>query len=88
MATTNYGFTLLTGADTAGYNSINTLITSIDTSLYARVAVPGMIMLNSTTASIPTGWVKLSASTTPTLSDMNTAFGTPPGTVTWIMKSA
>jgi hypothetical protein len=48
MATSNYGFTLLTGADTAGYNSINTLITSIDTSLYARVAVPGMIMLNAT----------------------------------------
>ena len=87
MATTNYGFTLLTGADTAGYNSINTLITSIDTSLYTRVAVPGMIMLKAT-ATVPTGWVALSASTTPTLSDMNTAFGTPPGTVTWIMKSA
>ena len=88
MATPNYGFTLLTGADTAGYNSINTLITSIDTSLYASVAVPGMIMLNSTTASIPIGWVALSASTTPTLADMNAAFGTPPGVVTWIMKSA
>ena len=87
MATTNYGFTLLTGADTAGYNSINTLITSIDTSLYARVAVPGMIMLNAT-ATVPTGWAALSASTSPTLSAMNTAFGTPPGTVTWIMKSA
>ena len=87
MATTNYGFTLLTGADTAGYNSINTLITSIDTSLYTRVAVPGMIMLNAT-ATAPTGWVLLSASTSPTLSDMNTAFGTPPGVVRWIMKSA
>lgn len=87
MATTNYGFTLLTGADTAGYNSINTLITSIDTSLYTRVAVPGMIMLNAT-ATIPTGWQALSASTSPTLAAMNTAFGTPPGTVTWIKKSA
>ena len=87
MATPNYGFTLLTGADTAGYNSINTLITSIDTSLYARVAVPGMIMLNAT-ATVPMGWVALSASTTPTLADMNAAFGTPPGVVTWIMKSA
>jgi hypothetical protein len=87
MATTHYSFTLLTGADTAGYNSINTLITSIDTSLYTRVAVPGMIMLNAT-ATIPTGWAALTSLTSPTLSDMNTAFGTPPGTVTWIKKSA
>lgn len=73
MATTNYGFTLLTGSDIAGYNSINTLITSIDTNLYARVAVPGMIMVfDSSIGSTPTGWTSLGTSITssglPTLS--------------------
>lgn len=33
MATTNFTFTTLTGTETAGWNSINTLITSIDSKL-------------------------------------------------------
>lgn len=33
MATANFNFTTLTGTETAGWNSINTLITSIDTQL-------------------------------------------------------
>lgn len=37
MATDNFGFTTLLGTDTAGYNTINTLITSIDTVLKDRV---------------------------------------------------
>jgi hypothetical protein len=86
MATSNFAFTQLTGSDTAGYNSINGLITDIDNKLYARVAVPGMIMLWAT-GTVPTGWVALSASTTPTLASMNAALGTPPGSVVWIMKS-
>lgn len=73
MATTNYGFTLLSGSDQAGYNSINTLITSIDNNLYTRVAVPGMIMVFDTSVgSAPTGWtnkgVSISGSGLPTLS--------------------
>lgn len=35
MATANFTFTTLTGTETAGWNSINTLITSIDTQLNA-----------------------------------------------------
>ena len=86
MATSNFAFNQLSGSDTAGYNSINGLITDIDNKLYARVAVPGMIMLWAT-GTVPTGWVALSASTTPTLASMNAALGTPPGSVVWIMKS-
>lgn len=37
MATTNYLFTTLTGTETAGYTSINTLISSIDTQLNKRI---------------------------------------------------
>ena len=63
MATTNYGFTLLQGSDIAGYNSINTLITSIDTNMYTRVAKPGMIMVfDSSIGSTPTGWTSLGTS--------------------------
>lgn len=87
MATNNFDFLQLNGADTAGYNSINSLITDIDNKLYARVAVPGMIMLWAS-GTVPTGWEELSASTTPTLSDMNTALGTPPGSVKWIKKAS
>ena len=35
MATANFTFTTLTGTETAGWNSINTLLTSIDTQLNA-----------------------------------------------------
>lgn len=85
MATNNFGFLQLAGTDTAGYNSINALITDIDNKIYQRVAVPGMIMLWAG-AAVPAGWEELTASTTPTLSAMNTALGTPPGTVKWIKK--
>lgn len=37
MATTNFDFTTLSGSETAGYTSINTLINSIDTMLKQRV---------------------------------------------------
>jgi hypothetical protein len=48
MATSNFNFLQLAGSDTAGYNSINGLITDIDNKLYARVAVPGMISILNT----------------------------------------
>jgi hypothetical protein len=66
MATSNFGFTLLTGSDKAGWNSINSLITSIDNQMYARAVVPGMIMIwDTTSGSVPTGWT-----------DVTTALGT------------
>lgn len=51
--TTNYGFKTIAGADTAGYTSINSVITSIDTELkdhftYMILVYPG--------ATAPTGW--------------------------------
>jgi len=56
MATSNFSFLQLSGSDTAGYNSINALITDIDNKVYARVAVPGMVILWRTAAgSVPTG---------------------------------
>jgi hypothetical protein len=85
MATTNFGFAELSGSGLAGYNGINSLIVDIDTKLYQRVAVPGMIMLWAT-GSVPTGWEELTGATTPSSTDMNNALGTPPGTVKWIKK--
>lgn len=63
MATSNFNFTLLSGSDQAGYNSINTLVTSIDVELYTRVAKPGMIMVHDTSiGTAPTGWTNLGTS--------------------------
>lgn len=70
MATSNFGFLQLLGSDTAGYNSINSLITDIDTKIYQRVAVPGMTMIWDTSdGSVPTGWTSLGTTVTglPTL---------------------
>lgn len=70
MATDNFGFLELTGSNTAGYNSINALITSIDNELYNRVAKPGMIMMWDTGDNpLPTGWSSLGNTVTglPTL---------------------
>jgi hypothetical protein len=38
MATTNFTFTTFTGSETAGWNSINTIINSIDAQLYAKAS--------------------------------------------------
>jgi hypothetical protein len=63
VATTNYNFLQLNGSDTAGYNSINALITDIDNKLYTRVAVPGMIVLwDTSSGAVPTGWSSLTNS--------------------------
>lgn len=87
MATNNFGFLQLTGSDTAGHNSINALITSIDTELATKGIVSGMIMLHAG-PSTPPGWVALNNTTptTPSLQDMITAFGTPPSPAYWIKK--
>lgn len=63
MATSNFNFLQLAGSDTAGYNSINALITDIDNKVYARVAVPGMIIIwDTSSGAVPTGWTSLTNS--------------------------
>lgn len=65
MATSNFSLLQLSGSDTAGYNSINSLITDIDNKLYARVAVPGMVMLwRSAAGAVPTGWTDVTSTLT------------------------
>jgi len=65
MATNNFNLLQLSGSDTAGYNSINALITDIDNKLYARVAVPGMVMMWRTAAgAVPTGWTDVTSTLT------------------------
>ena len=71
--TSNFSFSTLGSADTAGYGTINELITSIDTSLYTRVAKPGMIMVHDTSiGGVPTSWTNkgtsIAGSGLPTLS--------------------
>ena len=65
MATNNFSFLHLNGSDIAGFNSINALITDIDTKLDTRVTEPGMVMMWRTAAgSIPTGWTDVTAALT------------------------
>jgi hypothetical protein len=80
MATSNFALLQLSGSDTAGYNSINSLITDIDNKLYARVAVPGMIMVFQGGAA-PTGWADYTSS-------MSGSGVTLPAGHIWIRKSA
>ena len=61
--TTNFSITLLNGSDTAGYSSINTIIQSIDTALFRKTNVMGMVMIYDDVATIPAGWVPLTAVT-------------------------
>ena len=62
-STTNYNFTLLNGSDTAGYSSINTVITSIDNALQYKTNITGMIMVFDSSVysppAAPTGWANL-----------------------------
>lgn len=66
--TTNFSFTRLEGTDKAGYNSINTLIDSIDIILNPIMPPIGSVIVfnSSLGASIPTGW----ATVTPTSSGL------------------
>jgi len=86
MPTQYFNFLQLSGTETAGYNSINALITNIDTRIRERVAVPGMVILWDGVA-VPSGWEALTANTAPTLTQMNTALGTPPNNMLWIRKT-
>lgn len=60
--TTNYTFKTLAGTDTAGYTSINSIITSIDTKLLDKAFVAGMIIIYQGVAA-PSGWAIVSAAT-------------------------
>jgi hypothetical protein len=58
--TTNYSFKTISGEDTAGYTSINAVITSIDTQLMDKAFKPDMIVLYQG-ASAPSGWQDVDA---------------------------
>ena len=77
MATSNFSFLQLTGSDTAGYNSINSLITDIDNKLYARAVFPGMVVAFDGATSVPTGWSEVTGNGLPTLT----------GSYKWIKKA-
>ena len=59
--TTNYSFKTLAGTDTAGYTSINSVITSIDTQLDDKMFVTGMVIVYQG-ASAPSGWTNFTSS--------------------------
>lgn len=84
MATTNYSFTLLSGTDTAGYQSINTCINSIDTQLEDKTFVSGMVMIFDSTAvtpnGAPSGWTDFTSS-------MTSSGVTLPTNYIWIKKN-
>lgn len=64
--TTNYSFKTLAGTDTAGYTSINSVITSIDTQLQDKTFKSGMVILYySATSPTVSGWTLTPASVTP-----------------------
>jgi hypothetical protein len=53
--TTNYSFKTIDGTDTAGFTSINSVITSIDTQLQDKAFKPNMVVLYAGAAA-PSGW--------------------------------
>lgn len=62
MATTNFDLKLLAGEDTAGHNSINSLITDVDNKLATKVAIKGMISVwdNSAGGTLTdSGWTSI-----------------------------
>lgn len=61
--TQNYGFKTIDGSDTAGYTSINSVITSIDTQLNDKMFVTGMVIIYQG-ASAPSGWTNFTSSMT------------------------
>ena len=61
--TTNYSFKTLAGTDTAGFTSINSVITSIDTQLDDKMFVTGMVIVYQG-ASAPSGWTNFTSSMT------------------------
>ena len=77
--TTNYSFKTIAGTDTAGYTSINSVITSIDTQLEDKTFVAGMVIIYQGT-SAPSGWTNFTSS-------MTSSGVTLPAGYIWIKKS-
>lgn len=77
--TTNYSFKTLAGTDTAGYTSINSVITSIDTELEDRLFVSGMVIIYEGAAA-PSGWTNFTSS-------MTSSGVTLPAGYIWIKKN-
>ena len=74
--TSNYSFKTIAGTDVAGYTSINSAITSIDTQLQDKAFKSGMVILwVGTTA--PSGWTI----------DTTTGLPTKPASYIWIKKN-
>lgn len=64
--TSNFKFSHIDGDDPGGFNSINAIITNIDTRLYERAIMQNMIVAYQGAAP-PTGWALVSATPMPTL---------------------
>lgn len=82
--TTNYAFKTLSGDDTAGYTSINSVVTSIDTQLNNKTFVTGMVMVFQSSAATPvgapSGWTDFTSS-------MSASGVTLPAGYIWIKKN-
>jgi len=82
--TTNYGFKTIDGENTAGYTSINSVITSIDTELEDLTFVTGMVMVFQSSAATPpgapSGWTDFTSS-------MTSSGVTLPAGYIWIKKN-
>lgn len=77
--TTNYSFKTISGTDTAGYTSINSVITSIDTELEDLTFVTGMVIIYQGAAA-PSGWTNFT-------SGMTSSGVTLPAGYLWIKKN-
>jgi len=77
--TTNYAFKTIDGSDTAGYTSINSVITSIDTELEDLTFVTGMVIIYQGAAA-PSGWTNFTSS-------MTSSGVTLPAGYLWIKKN-
>ena len=64
--TTNYSFKTLAGTDTAGYTSINSVVTSIDTQLKDKAFKSNMVVMYAG-ASAPSGWTTDATSGLPSI---------------------
>lgn len=90
--TTNYSFKTIDGEDTAGYTSINSVITSIDTQLQDKAFKTNMVILySSATSPTVSGWTLAPASVSPPgtagRGGGDTGLPTVSGNYWWLKKS-
>ena len=77
--TTNYSFKTIAGTDVAGYTSINSVVTSIDTQLQDKAFTSGMVIFYQGAAP-PSGWTNFTSS-------MTSSGVTLPSGYIWIKKA-